>query len=184
MMTKSNQTRPRKTQPAIHTANPSPIPQAPSKQKLIPAAAIFLILLHAILGFGALGGGVMLIFDPTGEAMGIPLSMLERTFFPSFLIPGILLLVIFGLLPLLVAYAIWRRPNWKIAEAFNLYRNDLHPPWALSLYIGFGQIIWITVQTYMMNTVHIVHLGYTALSLIILIVTLLPSVRTYLLKKE
>ncbi|WP_245608573.1 hypothetical protein [Saccharibacillus sacchari] len=183
-MTNSIQPRPRKTQPAIHTANPSPIPQSPSKQKPIPAAAIFLILLHAILGFGALGGGAMLIFDPTGEAMGMPVSMLERTFFPSFLIPGILLLVIFGLLPLLVAYAIWRRPNWKIAEIFNPYRNDLHPAWALSLYVGFGQIIWIAVQTYMMNAVHIVHLGYTALGLLILIVTLLPSVRTYLLKKE
>ncbi|CAM4143372.1 hypothetical protein [Saccharibacillus endophyticus] len=183
-MTNSNQARSRKTQSAIHAANPSRTRQASSKQKSTPAAAIFLILLHAILGFGALGGGAMLIFDPTGEAMGMPVSMLERTFFPSFLIPGILLLVVFGLFPLLVAYAIWRRPDWKAAQALNPYRNDLHPAWALSLYVGFGQIIWITVQTYMMNAVHIVHLGYTALGLIILIVTLLPSVRTYLLKNE
>lgn len=184
MMTNSNPARPHKTQSAIHTSNPNPAHPAPSQQKSIPAAAIVLIILHAVLGLGALGGGAMLIFDPTGDAMGMPLSMLERTFFPSFLIPGILLLLIFGVFPLIVAYAIWRQPHWKTIEAINPYRNDLHPAWALSLYVGFGQIIWITVQTYMMNAVHIVHLGYTTLGLIILIVTLLPSVRTYLLKNQ
>ncbi len=171
----------------MRNTNPSAqvnrIPQSQTARRRTPPAVFVLILLHAILGLGAIGGSIMLIVDPSGGKMGMPLSILERTFFPSYLIPGILLLLIFGVFPLLVAYALRRQPKWPIAEAVNPYSDELHPAWALSLYIGFGQIIWITVQTYMMNAVAAVHLGYTALGLLILIVTLLPSVRTFCLKK-
>lgn len=155
----------------------------PATRRRTSPAVFVLLVLHVILGLGAIGGGVMLIADPSGEKMGMPLSVLERTFFSSYLIPGILLLLIFGVFPLLVAYALRRQPDWRIAEAVNPYSDELHPAWALSLYVGFGQIIWITVQTYMMNAVAAVHLGYMALGLLILIVTLLPSVRSYCLKK-
>lgn len=171
----------------MRNTNPSAqvnrMPQSQTARRRTPPAVFVLILLHVILGLGAIGGGIMLIVDPSGEKMGMPLSLLERTFFPSYLIPGILLLLIFGVVPLLVAYALRRQPDWRIAEAVNPYRGELHPVWALSLYVGFGQIIWIAVQTYMMNAVAGVHLGYTALGLLILIVTLLPSVRAYCLKK-
>ncbi|NGZ74848.1 hypothetical protein [Saccharibacillus alkalitolerans] len=51
------------------------------------------------------------------------------------------------------------------------------------LYVGFGQLIWISVQTYMMNSVSAVHLVYTGLALAILIATLLPSVRKVFLEQ-
>jgi len=159
------------------------MPQSQTIRRRTSPAVFVLMALHVILGLGAIGGGIMLIADPSGEKMGMPLSILERTFFPSYLIPGILLLLIFGVFPLLVAYMLRRQPDWLIAEAINPYRGELHPAWALSLYVGFGQIIWIMVQTYMMNAVAAVHLGYTALGLLILIFTLLPSVRSYCLKK-
>ncbi|WP_246369675.1 hypothetical protein [Saccharibacillus deserti] len=157
----------------------SSTPAAPKS----PFAVFLLIVLHLILALGAIGGGVMLIFDPGGTSMGMPVALLERAFFRSFLIPGILLLLIFGLFPLAVAYGLWRRPGWAAAEAVNPYRAELHPVWVLSLYVGFGQIIWIAVQTYMMNRVSAVQLLYTGQGLAILIVTLLPSVRSRFLKK-
>ncbi|WP_246281418.1 hypothetical protein [Saccharibacillus qingshengii] len=149
----------------------------------IPFAVFLLIALHLILALGAIGGGVMLILDPGGTSMGMPAALLERTFFRSFLIPGILLLSVFGMFPLIVAYGLWRRPDWTSAEAFNPYRAELHPVWAFSLYIGFGQLVWIAVQTYMMNSVSAMQLAYTGLALAILIVTLLPSVRSRFFKK-
>ncbi|WP_229522112.1 hypothetical protein [Paenibacillus monticola] len=143
-----------------------------------PFTVTFLYILQAFLSVGAIGGGLALLVDPSGDMMGIPSSVLESTIFPDFLIPGILLLVVFGLLPLLILYSLIKRPQWKWADRLNPFK-ELHSSWALSLYIGFGQIIWIMVQTYMMNAVSIVHVFYTCLGLLIQAITLLPSVQKF-----
>ncbi|MEK5234515.1 hypothetical protein NST99_02200 [Paenibacillus sp. FSL L8-0470] len=143
-----------------------------------PGAVILLYILQAFLGVGAVGGGLMLLADPSGEMIGMPSSVLERSPFEDFAIPGVLLLVIFGLLPLLVLYGLVKKPDWKWAAPLNPFRT-LHSAWALSLYIGFGQIIWIMVQTYMMDAVSVVHVIYTSLGLLIQAVTLLPAVQGY-----
>lgn len=120
----------------------------------------------------------MLLADPSGEMISIPLSMLERSPFKSYAIPGLLLLVVFGVLPLLVLYALVKKPLWSWASPLNPFKT-LHNSWALSLYIGFGLIIWIMVQTYMMDSVYSIHVLYTCLGLVIQAVTLLPSVQKY-----
>ncbi|CAH1213847.1 hypothetical protein PAECIP111892_03917 [Paenibacillus auburnensis] len=143
-----------------------------------PAAVIVLYILQAFLGVGAIAGGVMLLIDPSGEMMGMPVSVLERSPFPNFIIPGILLFLVFGVLPLVVLYGLVKKPDWGWATPLNPFRA-LHSAWALSLYIGFGQIIWIMVETYMMNAVSMVHVFYTSLGLLIQAVTLLPPVQRY-----
>lgn len=145
-----------------------------------PVAVTLLYILLVFLGVGAIGGGGMLVVDPSGDLMKMPTSMLVRSPFSDFLIPGILLLIIFGLVPLLILYGLFKRPQWRWADALNPFK-ELYSFWALSLYIGFGQIIWIMVQTYMLNSVSIVHLVYVSLGLLIQAVTLLPSVQRYFL---
>ncbi|MEJ8306601.1 hypothetical protein [Saccharibacillus sacchari] len=180
-MTDPQQIRNRKTLSSTQTRKQSR-PSFSEPKKRTPAV-FALIVLHVFLALGAWVGGVLLIVDPSGQAIGMPLSMLERSFFPDYLIPGLLLLILFGIFPLLTAYAIYRRPDWPAIEMFNPYRNELHPAWALSLYIGFGQIIWISAQMYIMNAAYPVHMIYTGWGLAILIVTLLPSVRNDLIKR-
>lgn len=148
-----------------------------------PFAVTLLYILLIFLGVGATGGGGVLVVDPSGELMKMPTSMLVRSPFSDFLIPGILLLIIFGLLPLLVLYGLIQRPQWAWADALNPFKV-IYSFWALSLYIGFGQIIWIMVQTYMLNSVGIIHLIYMSLGLLIQAVTLLPSVQRYYLLDE
>ncbi len=143
-----------------------------------PAAVILLYILQGFLGVGAVAGGVMLLIDPSGEMLGMPVSVLERSPFPNFIIPGILLFLVFGVLPLVVLYGLVKKPDWGWAAPLNPFRA-LHSAWALSLYIGFGQIIWIMVETYMMNAVSMVHVFYTSLGLLIQAVTLLPPVQRY-----
>lgn len=143
-----------------------------------PGAVIVLYVLQAFLGIGAIGGGVMLLVDPSGEMMGMPVSVLERSLFDSFMIPGLLLLLIFGILPLVVLYGLVKKPDWQRFAGLSPFK-DLHPAWTFSLYLGFGQIIWILVQTYMMNAVSAVHVFYTCLGLLIQAVTLLPAVQKY-----
>jgi len=51
-------------------------------------------------GTGAIYGGISLITDPTGSGIGLDSRLLQYTSFSSFLIPGIILLCINGILSL------------------------------------------------------------------------------------
>lgn len=144
-----------------------------------PKAVTFLYVLLVFLGVGAIAGGVGLITDPSGGQLGMSVDeMLKRSPFDDFLIPGILLLVVFGLLPLLVVYGLVRRPQWSWADAINPFK-ELHATWTLALYVGFGQIIWIMVETYIMDAVAVIHVLYMTIGLLIQIAALLPSCQRY-----
>lgn len=108
----------------------------------------------------------------------MPLSILENSPFSSFLIPGLILLVVLGVFPLVVARALAAPWSWKAAEKVNVDK-DIHWSWACSLYIGFALIIWIVVQIFMVGGAVLIHAIYLALGLLIQIVTLLPVVRNY-----
>jgi len=67
--------------------------------------SIFLILLGS-LGLGAMGGGGALIISPAGELLGMPLSMLEKSPFNGFFVPGIILFSVLGLVLLMLIIAL------------------------------------------------------------------------------
>ena len=83
-------------------------------KKLLRILAIFLLM---FLGFGGIYGAWMLISDPSGGKFQWSLDLLNGTPFKSFLIPGIVLMLSNGILPLIVAAAtILKRRNagWLI----------------------------------------------------------------------
>ncbi len=59
--------------------------------------AVFLLL---FLGFGGVYGGWILISDPSGSKFDWSLQLLNGTPFNTFLVPGIILLIVNGILPL------------------------------------------------------------------------------------
>lgn len=138
--------------------------------------------MHIILGIGAIFGGLGLVIDPSGVLIKMPISILEYSPFENFLIPGIILLVMLGILPLIVSYGLIRKRQWKVIDRFNLF-PEKHWSWTLSLYIGFILIIWITVQVYFISQIALVHEVYIFLGLIIQATTLLPSVQEHYLVK-
>lgn len=75
-----------------------------------------LILLHLLLGIGAVFGGVVLVIDPSGELINMPITLLENSPFDSFLIPGIILFVVLGVLPLIVSFALATKRQFIIAN--------------------------------------------------------------------
>jgi len=136
--------------------------------------SIVLIFLQLFLGLGAIFGGLVFIIDPTGELIHLPLTILERSPFHNFLIPGIILFVVLGLFPMGIALALLKKWHWALGERLNLFK-DRHWSWTFSLYSGFTIIIWIAVQVYMINAVSVIHIFYIVLGLTIQATTLLPS---------
>ena len=135
-----------------------------------------LIFLLGFLGLGAIGGGGSMILSPSGKLMGMPLSLLNSSPFTDFLIPGIILFCVLGVFPLMLIYALIKRPTWRGFEFFNIF-NDMHWAWSYSIYIGFALIIWIQAEMMFMKAVHWLHSLYMLVAVLILIVTLLPQMR-------
>ena len=146
------------------------------------ASGNLLITLLAFLGLGAIGGGALLIISPSGKLMGMPLSMLNPSPFMNFLIPGIILFLVLGIIPVLLAIALLKKPVSKLAERFN-YCKDMHWSWTYSIYIAFVLIFWIQVEMVLLNAVSWLHTFYMLLAVVIIFVTLLPQVRN-LYRKE
>jgi hypothetical protein len=136
-----------------------------------------LIALLSFLGIGALGGGAFLILSPSGKMIGgLPLSILEHSPFPDFLIPGIILFTILGLAPCLISIALVKKPKSDLAEKLNLFK-DMHWAWSFSVYIAFALIIWIQVETIFVQSVGLLQTFYMLYAIPILLVALLPQVR-------
>lgn len=143
-----------------------------------------LVFLLAFLGLGAIGGGGALIISPSGKLLGgLPLSILENSPFDNFLVPGIILFFVLGLIPCLLVYALLKRPESKIAGYFNFFK-DMYWAWSFSIYIAFGLIIWIQVETIFVQSVGWLQTFYMLYSIPIVFVALLPKVRTHYKTKK
>ena len=135
-----------------------------------------LISLLAFLGLGAIGGGTALIISPSGRLMGLPLSILDPSPFSDFLIPGIILFLVLGVMPLLLIIALLRQPMSKLAQYFN-YCIDMHWAWTYTIYLAITLIFWIQIEMVLLNAVSWLHTFYMLLAVVIIFVALLPKVR-------
>lgn len=135
-----------------------------------------LAAMHGLLGLGAIVGGLMLIIDPSGKMLNMPVSLLERSRFSDFLIPGMILLVVLGVLPVIICITLLRRVHWTLVEKLNLYPKR-YWAWTFSLYTSYALLIWIIVQVYIIQAVSLIHLFYFAWGLGIQMVTLLPDIQ-------
>jgi hypothetical protein len=142
-------------------------------------ANLFKAVLVSLLGFlsiGALFGGIVFILKPDGSVYGIPTDILQGSPFKDFLIPGIILLVTFGLIPVYIIYALIRKPENRYLQKLNLL-YDHHFAWTFTIYIGLALIIWINIQTLIINAVDLLHTIYSSLGILIVCVALLPKTR-------
>ncbi|QHV98694.1 hypothetical protein [Spirosoma endbachense] len=135
-----------------------------------------LLILLGFLGLGAIGGGGVLLVSPSGNLIGMPLSILNKSPFTSFLIPGILLFAVIGVAPCLLVVALLKKPECRFAKRLNFF-TDMHWSWTFSIYVAFSLIIWIQAEMVFLQAVHWLHTVYMFLAMAILFVALLPKVR-------
>jgi hypothetical protein len=148
-----------------------------------PSKSWLLIILQLFLGVGAIVGGGGLILDPQGSLLSMPLSLLQHSPFSDYLIPGIILLLVLGVGPILIASSLITRWKWRLGEHLNVFK-DRHWSWTFTLYTGFALIIWISAQVYFFQAVYAIHAIYMLLGLAIQIAALLPGVqRIYALQQ-
>ncbi|MEI7492579.1 MAG: hypothetical protein WCK92_14355 [Bacteroidota bacterium] len=142
-----------------------------------PACMVLLLCLLIVQAIGALVGGIALVLSPSGEIMKMSSSMLKGCPFDTFLIPGIILLVVLGIFPAFIAWALIARPYWRWPDAVNVYRG-IHWAWTFSLYLGIMLAIWIFVEI-MFIPFDILQTIFGMVGMAIIIATLLPGNMAY-----
>ena len=142
----------------------------------------FLIFLLGFLGIGALAGGGSFIIAPDGHLIGMPLSLLKASPFTDFMIPGITLFILLGVVPCGLTFALVKKPASAIAEKLNCY-TDMHWCWTGCIYTAFILIGWIQLEMVFIQAVSWLHTFYLFIAAAILFVALLPGVRR-LYKKQ
>ena len=130
-----------------------------------------------MLGIAALVPGINLILDPSGNGIQFPEGSLVNTPFTDYFIPGILLTVFIGLLPLTAMFALWKKPNIAFLQRINPFQAR-HWAWTLALMSGLGLMIWIIVQM-MMVPYFFLQPTLLAWALAIILLCFAPGVRAY-----
>jgi len=142
-----------------------------------PAELYMLYFLLLMLSLNALVGGGALILEPQGSLMGLNPDWLQNTPFNSYLVPGLLLFTFIGVLPLFAFISLLLRPNWRWANALNIFA-DKYWGWTYSLFTGIILITWIIVQE-MLTHYFWLQTVFMIMGILIILFTLLPRVQKY-----
>ena len=108
-------------------------------------------------------GGVSLVAAPDGRIMQMPVSYLDGSPLSDYLIPGLILLLVLGVFPLVVLAELWLRPR---------------PAWYGAFAVGCGLFIRILVDV-LITPFSALHAFFGVVGVLIAVVTLLPAVRRF-----
>jgi len=132
--------------------------------------------LIVLLGIGSLSGSVLMLTDPSGNSINMSTVILENSPFKDFFVPAVLLLIFFGIIPLLLLRPLLKKSYSRFFEGLNIL-TDMQWPWTFSIYVSMALIIWIQVQMEMLREVNWIHTLFTFWGLAILALGLMPAVR-------
>lgn len=133
-----------------------------------PFAFYLLLFFLLFLAFGGLYGGIAMLLDPSGQtlAMGDLLPLLPVS---SFVLPGLFLLVVMGVAPIFLVYAmlVWPKGNGR-------YRA-----WISTIALSLVLAIWLAVQGLLIGFQWPIQYVTAVNGLVILLLALTPGVRQY-----
>lgn len=156
----------------------------PSATSRRPLGLWLLMGVLLLLSINGCYGGLAFLLDPSGRLLGVTPELLSRVpLVTTFLLPGLFLLIVMGLLPLALIAALWRRPKWGALDAISAATRE-HWAWAAALAFSIVTLGWISVQVLLIGYYGGPQLFVIAIGLILLLLTLLPSVRRHLAAEE
>jgi hypothetical protein len=145
-----------------------------------PLSVLVSFWLLIVLGVSALAGGIALAFGSVDNGMAPPAAWLEAIpVINSWLVPGLVLGIGFGLGSLMTAYGVWRRPQWHWAD-FIESRTGLHWAWIATVLIGLGQATWITLELIFLPELSWLQAFYGPVGLALFLLPFTRSMREHL----
>lgn len=116
-----------------------------------------LIAIVVLVALTANSSGLLMLTNPDGKLLGLPLALLEGSPFPDYFFPGILLVVVVGFSSLMALYFLTLK-----------HRNQYN--WGLLA--GVLLTGWIVVQVLLIHSLHWLHVVYLLLGIAVSLVSL------------
>ena len=142
-----------------------------------PFSIWLLVITLIVLALGGLSGAYGFLSDPSGSGMGMS-EQLERLPVPDYTLPGVFLLVVMFIFPLLLAYGHLARPRWKFLDPLVTWSQQ-HWAWGGSLALGLGLVVWLVIQAFFIGFSAPIQWFTAFLAASILVNTLVPPTRKY-----
>src|SRR5579872_6785041 len=125
------------------------------------------------LGVNGIIGGYLMLSDPYGAPMGMPVSVLERTPFQNYIVPGLCLILLWGGGSFLTLLGLWLRPQ-RLNVAMVSRLTHEHWAWTLSVILGLALLVWLTVQVFTLPAIAPVQYVLFSLAILLVVLPLLP----------
>ena len=141
-----------------------------------PRSLWLLIIVLVFLALGGLYGGMAMLIDPSGKSLDLDAVIDDLPVF-DYMLPGLFLLSVMGLLPLLLAFALVVRPKWPFLDRFFSWSGHY---WAWTGCIILAGVIslWLTYEGLLIGMFPITY--FTAvLGLAILLLSIIPNIRRF-----
>lgn len=103
------------------------------------------ITLLALLGVSAVAGGYAMTFGIGGESFMSEEYLEALPLVESWVLPGLVLLIGFGIGSLITTFGMLRRPSWPWLGGLERLTGH-HWSWIATIVIGVGQVVWITLE--------------------------------------
>ncbi len=140
-----------------------------------PFIVWILVFWLLFLALGGLYGGIAMLLDPSGEALQMT-EVLPLLPVPDYVLPGLFLLFVMGLVPLLLVYGLLARPAWTWMEPLFRWSRH-HWAWTGTLLLTLVLAIWLIVEGVLIGFRWPIQYVTAVNGLLILVFVLWPSVR-------
>jgi hypothetical protein len=121
------------------------VTKATTPRRQRPAPAKLTIGVLWFLGITALGGGVEMLVFPNGNQY-LPADLLDRVpLIDSFILPGLMLALVFGLGSIVVAWGVQRLSVVHPLLGIEM-RTGRHWSWAGLVFLGLAFTTWMVVE--------------------------------------
>lgn len=169
------------------TTTPRRVPRRAARR---PGGATATMALLGVLGITALGGGIVMLVFPHGTTY-LPADILEDLPVDSFLVPGLVLGIGFGIGSLVALFGMWRQP--RVGFLLRLEASSgQHWSWMLTIVVGLAFTTWMVVGVLLLGppwagattseqtTAWALHGIYGSVALALLVLPRTAGVRRYL----
>ena len=142
-----------------------------------PAILWLLVFLLVFLALGGFYGGISMLVDPSGRMLQMD-GVLPHLPVPDYILPGLFLLFVMGLFPILLTYGLIKQPVWRWADSLSTWSGH-YWAWTGSLGVGILLVIWLAVQAILIGFQWPIQYITLVNGVLIILVTVIPSVQKY-----
>jgi len=137
-----------------------------------PFTLYLLLFFLLFLAFGGLYGGVAMLTDPGGSSLAMD-SLLPLLPVASFILPGLFLLLVMGLAPLLLSYGLFIQPARTVTV------NGRYWAWTGTVGLALVLAVWLVVQGMLIGFQWPIQYVTAVNGLLILLLAFTPGVKNH-----